>query len=74
MLPQVGPTWSVSDTQQSAKFQIYLTAPDGVNFTTPYTFAITGRAPFTSASPWNWEGTLTADGQASCSTSSACIC
>ena len=60
---QVGPTWSGSDTEQFAKFQVYLTAPASENFTTPYTLTIAGRAPFTSVSPWNWEGAITADGQ-----------
>lgn len=62
---QVGPTWmnGQSSTEQSAKFMIYLTAPANTTFNAPYTLSVTGRAPFSSVSTWNWDAYVDSAGQ-----------
>lgn len=61
---QVGPTWinGQSTTEQMAKFTIYLTAPANTTFTAPYTLSVTGRAPFSSVSAWNWNANVDSAG------------
>ena len=67
---QVGPTWDYGpgSTEQSAKFEIYLTAPANTTFNAPYTLSVTGRAPFSSVSSWNWNGYIDSAGAVCAST------
>lgn len=50
-------------TEQSAKFAVYLTAPANTTFHAPYTLSITGRAPFSSVSAWNWDAEVDSTGK-----------
>lgn len=62
---QVGPTWMSGEgsTEQSAKFAIYLTAPANTTFHAPYALTITGRAPFSAVSTWNWDASVDSAGK-----------